>query len=174
MQHTGINIMAKVFAFVMCFECIASFCKRCDAFCILCAILGFVCKVLKMWVSNCNNCRDRDSEWRIASHSHWKEKSLIWQQCPETKHMDLHQKRVKTDEQLLSEDWLVMSYQRVKITNLCYYCFFTKWTPSLRVLVRLLWLLGSDGVIEERFADETLSCVRNLPSVLHTQITAVI
>ncbi len=52
--------------------------------------------------------------------------------------------------------------------------FLHKVNPSLRVLVRLLWLLGSDGVIEERFADETLSCVRNLPSVLHIQITAVI
>ncbi len=30
------------------FECSASFCKRFEAFCILCAILGFVCKVLKM------------------------------------------------------------------------------------------------------------------------------
>ncbi len=39
---TGINIMAKVFAFEMClwyFERSASFCKRCEVFCILCAIL---------------------------------------------------------------------------------------------------------------------------------------
>ncbi len=42
----GVCNVKQMFAFEMCsryFECNASFCKRCEAFCILCAILGFVC-----------------------------------------------------------------------------------------------------------------------------------